>query len=95
MADLVLLKGSFRRHGLTEEECQTEAFFMFVAGSETTASALRIILLYLIATPTAYHRLKMEARNAIKHGRVSSPITAAEGRELQYLQVSLRFCVTF
>ncbi|KAJ3578189.1 hypothetical protein NPX13_g2377 [Xylaria arbuscula] len=81
--------GSFRRHGLTEEECQTEAFFMFVAGSETTASALRIILLYLIATPTAYHRLKMEVRTAIKHGRISSPITATEAKDLKYLQATL------
>ncbi|KAI3329952.1 cytochrome P450 [Ustulina deusta] len=81
--------GSFRRHGLTEAECQTEALFMFVAGSETTASALRIILFYLIATPVAYQRLKTEMKTAIKSGRVSSPITAAEAKELQYLQATL------
>ncbi|KAK5632782.1 hypothetical protein RRF57_008496 [Xylaria bambusicola] len=81
--------GSFRRHGLTEAECQTEGFFMFVAGSETTASALRIILFYLIATPVAYNRLKKEMRTAIQRGRVSNPITAAEAKELQYLQAVL------
>ncbi len=86
---MLKIKGSFRRHGLTEAECQTEALFMFVAGSETTASALRIILFYLIATPVAYQRLKTEMKTAIKSGRVSSPITAAEAKELQYLQVRL------
>ncbi|KAI1438062.1 cytochrome P450 [Xylaria sp. CBS 124048] len=81
--------GSFRRRGLTEAECQTEAFFMFVAGSETTASAIKITLLYLIATPTAYGRLRAEMKDAIENGRVSSPITAAEARELPYLQAVL------
>ncbi|KAI1312936.1 cytochrome P450 [Xylaria venustula] len=81
--------GSFRRHGLTETECQTEALFMFIAGSETTASALRIMLFYLIATPVAYQKLKSEIRTAVKSGRVSSPITAAEAKELQYLQATI------
>ncbi|KAI0505181.1 cytochrome P450 [Xylaria bambusicola] len=81
--------GSFRRHGLTEAECQTEGFFMFVAGSETTASALRMILFHLIATPVAYNRLKKEMMTAIERGRVSNPITAAEAKELQYLQAVL------
>ncbi|KAI0977265.1 cytochrome P450 [Xylaria arbuscula] len=81
--------GSFRRHGLTEAECQTEALFMFVAGSETTSSALRIMLLYLIATPVAYQKLKSEIKTAVKSGRVSNPITAAEAKELQYLQATI------
>ncbi|KAI1180234.1 cytochrome P450 [Nemania sp. FL0916] len=81
--------GSFRRHGITEEECQTEALFMFVAGSETTASAIRITLFYLIATPSAYQRLKAEMKAAIKTGKASNPITGAEARELPYLQAVL------
>ncbi|KAI2634647.1 cytochrome P450 [Xylaria nigripes] len=86
--DLTML-GSFRRHGLTETECQTEAFFMFAAGSETTASALRMILIHLISTPAAYHKLRTEMKAAIEDGRVSSPIKAAEARELPYLQAVL------
>ncbi|KAI8946481.1 cytochrome P450 [Xylaria longipes] len=81
--------GSFRRHGLTETECQTEALFMFVAGSETTSSTIIIMLYYLIATPVAYQRLKTEMKAAIESGRVSSPITAAEAKELPYLQALL------
>ncbi|KAI0879536.1 cytochrome P450 [Hypoxylon argillaceum] len=81
--------GSFRRHGLTEVESQTEAFFMFMAGSETVASAMRITLFYLIATPTVYQRLKTEIKAAIESGRASSPITAAEAKQLPYLQAVL------
>ncbi|KAI0390582.1 cytochrome P450 [Xylariaceae sp. FL0594] len=77
---------SFRRHGITQEECQTEALFMFVAGSETTATAMRIVLYYLTSTPRAYHALKKEIRQAIVDGRASSPITDREARGLPYLQ---------
>ncbi|KAI8633515.1 cytochrome P450 [Xylariaceae sp. FL1651] len=77
---------SFRRHGVTEAECQTEALFMFVAGSETSSSAIRIALLYLTATPMVYQKLKADIKAAIISGRASSPITAAEARDLPYLQ---------
>ncbi|KAI1159042.1 cytochrome P450 [Nemania serpens] len=78
--------GSFRRHGVTETECQTEALFMFVAGSETTASSMSMILVYLTATPTAYYKLKTEMKSAIESGRASNPITGPQARELPYLQ---------
>ncbi|KAI0406519.1 cytochrome P450 [Xylaria palmicola] len=81
--------GSFRRHGLTEVESQTEALFMFVAGSETTASSIKMALLYLIATPMAYQRLKTEIKDAIIGGIVSSPITFGEAKQLPYLQAVL------
>ncbi|KAJ8126194.1 hypothetical protein O1611_g7444 [Lasiodiplodia mahajangana] len=81
--------GSFRRHGLSEIDCQTEALFMFIAGSETTASVMRLTLFYLIGTPAVYQRLKSEIKAAIESGRASSPITAAEARQLPYLQAVL------
>lgn len=64
---------------------------MFVAGSETSASTILTMLFYLIATPAAYQRLKNEMKAAIESGRVSSPITAAEAKELPYLQVCFFF----
>ncbi|KAF5990063.1 cytochrome P450 monooxygenase [Fusarium bulbicola] len=36
--------GSFKRHGLRLEECQTESCFMFLAGSETTATVIRAVI---------------------------------------------------
>ncbi|KAF4461893.1 pisatin demethylase, partial [Fusarium albosuccineum] len=78
--------GSFKRHGLTLEECQTESLFMFLAGSDTTATALRVAMLYIVASPPIYLRLKQEIFEAIREGRASSPITNAESKRLPYLQ---------
>jgi len=60
---------------------------MFMAGSETSSSAIRIALYYLMSTPTAYQALKSEIKSAILDKRASSPIKDREARELPYLQV--------
>jgi cytochrome P450 len=87
LLDTNLRKGSFKRHGLTLEECQAEALFMFLAGSETTATVIRVILLYIVASPHIYQRLRQEITEAISEGRASNPITDIESRQLPYLQV--------
>ncbi|XXG95666.1 hypothetical protein Hte_001935 [Hypoxylon texense] len=79
--------GSFIRHGLTQTECEVETLFMFVAGSDTTAAAIKITMLYILAVPRVYQRLKNEIVAAIQEGRVSRIITNAEAKELPYLQV--------
>ncbi|RBA16038.1 hypothetical protein FPRO05_11888 [Fusarium proliferatum] len=78
--------GSFKRHGLRLEECQAESLFMFVAGSETTATVIRVILLYIVASPHIYRRLRQEITEAVSEGRASNPITDVESRQLPYLQ---------
>ncbi|KAF5679383.1 cytochrome P450 monooxygenase [Fusarium heterosporum] len=77
---------SFKAHGLPEGDAQSEALFTFIAGSDTTASAIRVTLLYLMSCPRAYQKLKEEIRCAIREGRASNPITATQARELPYLQ---------
>lgn len=52
--------GAFVRNGLTQRQCETEALFQIVAGSDTTATAIRMILLYVLVTPRVYHRLQAE-----------------------------------
>lgn len=81
-------QSSFKVHGLSEGNAQSETLFMFVAGSDTTAAAIRVTLFYLMSCPRVYRKLKEEIRGAIREGRASSPITAAQARELPYLQVS-------
>ncbi|KAK4184486.1 Pisatin demethylase [Podospora australis] len=78
--------GSFVRHGLTQRQCETEAIFQLVAGSDTTATAIRATLLYIITTPRVYNALQAEIDAAIRSGAISSPITNAEAAELPYLQ---------
>ncbi|KAK3372602.1 cytochrome P450 [Podospora didyma] len=89
--DVPDMMGSFIRHSLTKRECETEAIFQIVAGSDTTATAIRAIMLYVITTPRVYRRLQDEIDAGIKEGRISSPvITAAEGAEFGYLQAVIQ-----
>ncbi|KAI0157658.1 cytochrome P450 [Xylariaceae sp. FL1272] len=78
--------GSFKRHGLTQAECESELLFSFVAGSDTTATVLRLMMLYVIISPVVYQKLKAEVVSAVREGRVSHPITSTEAKRLPYLQ---------
>ncbi|KAL0777439.1 hypothetical protein CaCOL14_006957 [Colletotrichum acutatum] len=80
--------GAFIRHGVSQSECETEVLFQIIAGSDTTATAIRTTFLYLITSPRAYHTLKTEIITAVTQGRISSPITYEEGKAMPYLQVS-------
>jgi cytochrome P450 len=73
-------------HGLTQSQCNMEAIFQIAAGNDTTATAIRATMLYIMTAPRVYHALRNEIDAAIAKGKVSSPITNAEGAELPYLQ---------
>ncbi|KAK0667048.1 putative cytochrome P450 E-class, group I [Cercophora samala] len=58
-----------------------------VAGSITTAAAIRHTFLAIISTPSVYSALQREIDNSISSGRVSRPvITDVEAQALPYLQ---------
>lgn len=80
-------QGSFIRHGLNQKQCETEALFQLAAGSDTTATAIRATLLYVMTTPAVYRALQTMIDAGIKTGTISSPIKNAEAMELPYLQV--------
>lgn len=84
--------GSFLKHGLTPEEAEGEALVNIIAGSDTTATAIRTTMLYLMSSPQAYRRLAGEIRTAAgPAGRgLSSPITDGEARGLPYLQAVIK-----
>lgn len=83
--------GSFLAHGLTREEAEGETLLQIIAGSDTTATALRTTMLYLMSSPHSYRRLTEEVRNAAAQGRISSPVvTDAEARALPYLQAVIK-----
>ncbi|KAK4150623.1 cytochrome P450, partial [Chaetomidium leptoderma] len=63
--------------------------FQLVAGSDTTASAIRGTMLHLAATRHAYAKLQNEIDTAIAQGRISNPITGEEAKKLKYLQVTV------
>ncbi|KAI1380844.1 cytochrome P450 [Hypoxylon crocopeplum] len=78
--------GSFVRHGLTQRQSESEILFQIIAGSDTTATAIRGTMLSLLASPFAYIKLREEIDAAIAEGRISSPIKADEAKSLEYLQ---------
>ncbi|KAH7348871.1 pisatin demethylase [Rhexocercosporidium sp. MPI-PUGE-AT-0058] len=78
--------GSFIRHGLTKDEAESETILQIIAGSDTTAVAVRIIFLHLMSNPRILARFRAE----ISQSSVSSPIRDAEARRLPYLQAIIK-----
>lgn len=63
-----------------------EGLFMIVAGAESTASAIRSILVHTMTTPRVYVKLKAEIKAALDEGTVTSPIQMDQALKLPYLQ---------
>ncbi|KAF4551730.1 Cytochrome P450-like protein 18 [Elsinoe fawcettii] len=80
------MMGSFIRQGHNQQECEVEGLFMIVGGTESTASALRSILVHIMTCPRVYQTLKKEISNAVQSGSVSSPITVEHAKRLPFLQ---------
>lgn len=59
---------------------------MIVAGAESTASAIRSILIHTMTTPRVYLKLKSEIKAALVEGTISSPIQMDQALKLPYLQ---------
>ncbi|KAI1211765.1 cytochrome P450 [Annulohypoxylon truncatum] len=78
--------GSFVRHGVSQRRCESEILFQIIAGSDTTATAIRGTMLSMLASPLVYFRLREEIDTAIAEGRISSPIKLDEAKNLEYLQ---------
>ncbi|KAF2132268.1 cytochrome P450 [Dothidotthia symphoricarpi CBS 119687] len=82
--------GAWIRNGIPQRQIEAEVIFQVIAGSDTTATALRSTLLRLLTTPRICTKLRKEMDTAIAEGKISSPITNAEARKLPYLQAVVR-----
>ncbi|KAJ8130172.1 hypothetical protein O1611_g3455 [Lasiodiplodia mahajangana] len=80
------LLGSWIRNDLTQDRAEIEGLFMIIAGSDTTASALRLTMLHIMTCPRVYNKLKQEIRDTIVGGNVACPIQFEEAKRLSYLQ---------
>lgn len=74
------MMASFISHGLSEEEVAGESLLQVLAGSDTTATTIRVILLQILTHPSCYQCLQSEFATAIKAGGVSSPIRDVEAK---------------
>lgn len=83
--------GAFINRGLTQGELESETLTQITAGSDSTASALRMTLHFICTSPPIQDRLLAEARAAIEAGKISRPIIKdAEARQLPYLQACIK-----
>ena len=84
---------SFIRHGVTGDELFHEIFEQILAGSDTTASGLRVIMLYTMTHPRVYAKLQSEIDAVVKAGKAPlSPgvISDSTARQLPYLGAVVR-----
>ncbi|KAH7122103.1 cytochrome P450 [Dactylonectria estremocensis] len=85
---------SFIRHGLQGDELRSEALEQIIAGSDTTAGAIRGTLLHVISNPRVYTKLQREVDDAVRNGNAPSTgdglITAAQAKQLPYLNAVIR-----
>lgn len=84
---------SFIHHGLTRDDLFSEALLQILAGSDTTATAIRATMLYLIAHPRIYYRLQAEVDAAVRSGVAPGApniVQDATLRNLPYLQAVVR-----
>ena len=83
--------GSFISKGLTQGELESETLTQITAGSDSTASSLRLTLHFISTSPPILARLLAEARAGIEAGRITRPVIKdAEARELPYLQACIK-----
>jgi cytochrome P450 len=78
--------GSFLRHGLSREDAETEVMVQILAGSDTTAGAIRATMLHILTNPPVMAKLLAE----IQEANISDPIQDSEARKLPYLQAVIK-----
>jgi cytochrome P450 len=75
---------------LTSEDLEIESVTPVVAGSDTSATAMRAAILYIYTNFDVYHRLMAEIDTADKAGKLSTPCKYNEIKDLPYLTAVIR-----
>ncbi|OHW98813.1 cytochrome P450 [Colletotrichum incanum] len=79
--------GSFVTRGLSQAEAESEILMQLLAGSDTTATAIRATILHIITNPQVTATLRAE----IDSTNLSRPVVSdAEAREMPYLQAVIK-----
>ncbi|SMY20399.1 unnamed protein product [Zymoseptoria tritici ST99CH_1A5] len=82
--------GAFKKHGITADEAVTEVSISLVAGSDTTATSMRAILLMIISNPRVYGKLQQEIDDFAAKGMLNSPVADEQSRQMPYLQACIK-----
>lgn len=85
--DRLDMMGSFLRHGLSRKQTESEVVLQILAGSETTATAVRSVFLHVLSTPAIHRKLLREIDETTIAGDV---VTDVEARKMKYLQACIK-----
>jgi cytochrome P450 len=61
-----------------------------VAGSDTTATAIRVFLWHVLSNAVVYSKVQDEIDQGIKSGLISDPIKQSEAKKMPYLQACIQ-----
>ena len=82
--------GWFIEKGLSQVQCEVEAFLQIIAGSDSTTTVLRSTIFLLASTPSAYLKLRSDIDAAVNAGEVSSPVIKyTEALKIPYLKACI------
>ncbi|OCT52372.1 pisatin demethylase [Cladophialophora carrionii] len=82
---------SFIRHGLTQLEAESESLLQILAGSDSTATTIRMTLLFILTNPAVYVKLRTEIDAAVADGQITFPVVKySEAQRLPYLQACIK-----
>lgn len=81
--------GSFISHGMSQAQAESESLGQIMAGADSTATAIRMTLLHVLANPRVYATLQREidGQKEVGEGEV---ISCAEATNMPYLQACIR-----
>jgi cytochrome P450 len=82
--------GSWLSHAVDPTLLPSEITMALFAGSDTTATSIRALLLHVISNPLIYARLTAEIRSACAESRISTPSREVECLKLLYLQACIK-----
>lgn len=75
------------RNGLTQQEAESDSLLQVLAGSDSTATAIRATLLYVLTNPRVYGKLMAEIKATPWKGQV---VSSAEAKQMPYLQAVIK-----
>jgi cytochrome P450 len=82
---------AFMGRGLTQLEAESESLLQILAGSDSTATSIRMTFAYLLTNPPCYAKLQKEIDNAVEAGGLSYPVVAdSQAQKLPYLQACIK-----
>ena len=82
--------GSFKSHGLSQALTENEAVLQITVGADSTATAIRMTLLYILTNPSVYAQLRQEIDNQKAAHNPNTIISCTSARTMPFLQACIR-----